>query len=230
MGPSEGSGGTPAATVDCGLVAGVRRGDERSFEQLVGRYWAPVIAYVRGRVGDLDLSEDIAQEIFISALRSMQASDRPIVFKAWIYEIARNACIDQHRRRGRRAEVAGLHAGLVELNPTNDPPAALELRQRLAALCLAFGELPPVERELLAQRELAGRPYAELASATGLTVAAVESAVHRGRRRLLAHYRLLSGERPPRPAAAAPPPVRLWDTGSVHRGVAQPGSAHRSGR
>ena len=230
MGPSEGRGSTPAGTVDRELVAGVRRGDERSFERLVGRYRAPVTAYVRARVGDLDLSEDIAQEIFISALRSMQASERPIVFKAWIYEIARNACIDQHRRRGRRAEAAGLHDGLVELNPTHDPPAAFELRQRLAALCLAFGELPPVERELLAQRELAGRPYAELASTTGLTVAAVESAVHRGRRRLLAHYRLLSGERPSRPAVAGPQPVRLWDTGGVHRGVAQPGSAHRSGR
>jgi RNA polymerase sigma-70 factor (ECF subfamily) len=231
VGPSERSSRSSSWTADGDLVAGVRRGDEESFERLVGRYRAPVIAYVRARVADRDLSEDIAQEIFISALRSMRASERPIVFKAWIYEIARNACIDQHRRRGRRAETAGLHDGLVDLSPAKDPPAALELSQRLAALCLAFGQLPPVERELLAGRELGGRPYAELASSTGLSVPAVESAVHRGRRRLRVNYRLLTGDRPaPPPAAVAPGPVGLWDTGVVHRGVAQPGSAHRSGR
>ncbi len=203
-------------------MAGVRGGDPESFDRLVERYRGPVTAYVRARVGDRELSEDIAQDVFISALHSMRASERPITFKAWIYEIARNACIDQHRRRGRQAEAAALSEDLVELRPTCDPHAALELRQRLAALCLAFGSLPPHERRLLVQRELAGLPYAELAAWTGLSVPAVESALHRARRRLRVEYRLLSGERPP--------PVRLWDTPGVHRGVAQPGSAHRSGR
>jgi RNA polymerase sigma factor (sigma-70 family) len=226
VGPSERNRRAPAGAADGVLVAGVRGGDPESFDRLVERYRGPVTAYVRARVGDRDLSEDIAQEVFMSALYGMRASERPIAFKAWIYEIARNACIDEHRWRGRQAEAAALNEDLVELRPTGDPHAALELRQRLAALCLAFGSLPPLERKLLAQRELAGLPYAELASGTGLTVPAVESALHRARRRLRVEYRLLSGDRP----LAAPPAVRLWDTSGVHRGVAQPGSAHRSGR
>jgi RNA polymerase sigma factor (sigma-70 family) len=215
-------------------VAGVRSGDERSFEQLVDRYRVPLTAYVCARVGDIGRSEDIAQEVFIAALRGMRSSERPIVFKPWMYEIARNACIDQHRWRGRHAESA-LTEDLVELGPTCDPHAALELRQRLATLCLAFGELPQAERELLAMRELAGRSYAELAASTGLTVSAVESALHRARRRLRDHYRRLSSSRTvmasrPRLGGGMPAATRLWDTAGVHRGVAQPGSAHRSGR
>ncbi|MEA2354472.1 MAG: hypothetical protein QOD61_601 [Solirubrobacteraceae bacterium] len=234
VGPSERSRRSRGWAADGELVAGVRGGDERSFDRLVERYQGPLINYVRARVGDRDLSEDIAQEIFISALRGMRATDQPIAFKAWIYEIARNACIDQYRWRGRHAEMAALTEDLVQRGSAGDPPAAVEVRQRLAALCLAFGELSPLERELLSLRELAGMSYVALAGRTGLSVGAVESALHRGRRRLLAHYRLLTGERPApvvdRLAPDLPRRVKLWDTGGVHRGVAQPGSAHRSGR
>lgn len=183
------------STADGELVAGVRCGDERSFEQLVDRYREPLTAYVRSRVGDVGLSEDIAQEIFISALRSIRATERPIVFKPWIYAIARNACIDQHRWRGRQAEQA-LTEDLVAVSPSTDPQAAFEVGQEWAALRTALADLPRLEQELLGLRELAGLSYAEIAACTGLTTPAVESALHRARRHLLARYRLLSGERP----------------------------------
>jgi RNA polymerase sigma factor (sigma-70 family) len=202
VGLSERSRRASAGVGDGELVAGVRGGDEESFGRLVERYRGPVTAYVRARLVDRDLSEDIAQEIFISALHSMRGSERPIAFKAWIYEIARNACIDQHRRRRRQADSVTLDDDVVEGRTTCDPHAALETRQRLAALWLAFGALPPLERELLVRRELCGLPYVELAVCTGLTVPAVESALHRARQRLLAHYRPLCGE-PAGPGRAA---------------------------
>jgi RNA polymerase sigma factor (sigma-70 family) len=212
VGLSERSRRGSAGVADGELVAGVRGGDEESFGRLVERYRAPVTAYVRARLVDRDLSEDIAQEIFISALHSMRCSERPIAFEAWIYEIARNACIDQHRRCRRQAEAVVLDEDFVEGRATSDPQTALETRQRLAALCLAFGALPPLERELLVRRELCGLPYVELALCTGLTVSAVESALHRARRRLLAHYRPLCGE--------ATGPVRAAVAGRASSGPA----------
>ena len=82
---------------------GVRRGDDRAFELLYVRYQRRITAYVAGMVNDHGRAEDITQEVFISALRRMRATERPIAFQPWIYEIARNACIDAHRRtrRGR---------------------------------------------------------------------------------------------------------------------------------
>jgi RNA polymerase sigma factor (sigma-70 family) len=54
-------------------------------------------------VGDHGRAEDVTQEVFISALRRMRDTERPVAFKPWVYEIAKNACID-HFRRSRRAE------------------------------------------------------------------------------------------------------------------------------
>ena len=57
-------------------------------------------------VKDHGRAEDVTQEVFVSALRRMRATERPIAFKPWIYEIAKNACIDQFRRSKRAEEVS----------------------------------------------------------------------------------------------------------------------------
>ena len=79
-------------------MSAVRRGDDRAFEELYGRYRRRIGAYVFGMVGDHGRAEDISQEVFISALRRMRDTERPIAFKPWLYEIAKNACIDHFRR------------------------------------------------------------------------------------------------------------------------------------
>src|SRR5947209_12998461 len=87
------------------LVAAVRRGDDRAFGELYSRYRPRIGSYILGMVGDHGRAEDIAQEVFISALRRMRENGRPISFKPWIYEIAKNACIDEFRRTRRTQEV-----------------------------------------------------------------------------------------------------------------------------
>jgi len=57
-------------------------------------------------VRDHGRAEDVTQEVFMSALRRMRATDTPIAFKAWVYEIAKNACIDAFRRSRRVEEVS----------------------------------------------------------------------------------------------------------------------------
>ena len=56
-------------------------------------------------LADFDRAEDITQEVFISALRRLRDTERPIAFKPWIYQIAKNACIDELRRAKRALEV-----------------------------------------------------------------------------------------------------------------------------
>src|SRR5437764_8127113 len=88
---------------DAELVAAVRRGDDRAFEELYARYHRRISSYIFGMVKDHARAEDLTQEVFMSALRRMRDTDRPIAVKPWIYEIAKNAGID-HFRRARRAE------------------------------------------------------------------------------------------------------------------------------
>ena len=83
------------------LVSLVRAGDDRAFEELYARYRRRIAAYVYGMVSDHGRAEDIAQDVFVSALRRMRETERLIAFRPWIYEIAKNACIDAYRRRSR---------------------------------------------------------------------------------------------------------------------------------
>src|SRR4051812_8117672 len=198
---------SPARTLgdptDHHLVATVRAGDDRAFERLYERYHRRIAAYIYGMVNDYARAEDITQDVFMSALRRMRETDRPIAFKPWIYEIAKNACIDQFRRSKRAEEVSydadeGLAAAdygrLVTTGPT--PDAAVDQKMSLDHLCGAFGGLSETHHEILVMRELEGLSYREIGERLGMSRPSVESTLFRARRRLSEEYEdLVSGDR-----------------------------------
>jgi RNA polymerase sigma factor (sigma-70 family) len=195
--------GTPSIACDeHELVAAVRRGDDRAFEVLFSCYERRITAYVASMVGDHARAEDITQEAFMSALRRMRETDRPIAFKPWIYEIAKNACIDEFRRSRRSREVSfeeGDGSRIVARNVyvhAPAPEAAVESKQRLDDLCGAFGGLSESHHRVLVLRELEGLSYSEIGERLGMTRAMVESTLFRARRRLSDEYEeLASGRR-----------------------------------
>ena len=188
---------------DTDLVAAVRRGDDRAFEVLYERYHTRIAAYVRGMVKDHARAEDVTQEVFFSALRRMRETDRPIAFKPWIYEIARNACIDAYRRTSRAEELSydaeeslGTNDTLRLVSSTPGPDAVVESKQRLDDLCGAFGGLSEAHHKILVLRELEGLSYREIGEELGMSRPAVESTLFRARRRLTEEYdELVSGRR-----------------------------------
>jgi RNA polymerase sigma factor (sigma-70 family) len=192
-----------AGATDHQLVSAARRGDDRAFEQLYVRYERRITAYVRGMVKDHGRAEDVTQEVFVSALRRMRQTERPIAFKPWIYGIARNACIDAYRRGSRAEEVSydaedalspSDHGRLIATDP--QPDAAVDAKQDLDHLCGAFGGLSDSHHEVLVMRELEGRSYEEIGERTGMSRPAVESTLFRARKRLGEEYdELASGTR-----------------------------------
>ncbi|HET6510040.1 MAG TPA: sigma-70 family RNA polymerase sigma factor [Baekduia sp.] len=190
---------------DHDLVEAVRAGDDHAFERLYHRYHRRISAYIFGMVHDHGRAEDVTQEVFVSALRRMRQTDRPIVFKPWIYEIAKNACIDQFRRTSRAEEVSidaqdgsGLSgADHGKLHATGlTPDAAVESKQQLADLQGAFGGLSDAHHQILVMRELEGLSYREIGERLGMSRPAVESTLFRARRRLTEEYQeLRTGER-----------------------------------
>ena len=116
------------------------------------RYQPRIAAYVGGMVRDHGRAEDITQEVFLSALRRLRDGDeRQILFRPWIYEIAKNKCIDAYRRGRHTTEVsfdaddqvgAADHGRLAE--PGTTPDAVVEGKLAFDNLRGAFGGLSPV--------------------------------------------------------------------------------------
>src|SRR5687767_5220304 len=137
------------AVTDAQLIVAVRRGNDHAFEQLYRRYSAGVARFVAGRVRDRGRAEDLVQEIFLSALRRLRATDSDINFRPWIFEIAKNAAIDHYRRTSRTEEVS-IH-GDDTLRPADQlrlvggaharPENAILHKERFDQLRDAFAEL-----------------------------------------------------------------------------------------
>lgn len=185
------------------LVAAVRAGDDRAFEQLYRRYRRRIGAYVQGMVGDRGRTEDVCQEVFMSALRRMRQTERPIAFRPWVYEIAKNAAID-HFRRSRRTEEVSFDSdeGVRAMAPGRladrvvTPESAVARKQDLADLTGAFRCLSSNQHRILVLRELEGLSYREIGERMGLSRPSVESTLFRARRRLNEEYEeLATGER-----------------------------------
>ena len=154
-------------------------------------------------VKDHGRAEDVTQEVFVSALRRMRETEQPLAFKPWLYQIAKNSCIDAFRRSKRAEEVSydadeGLapadHSKLV--SSSLSPDAAVAAKQNLDDLCGAFGGLSETHHEILVLRELEGLSYAEIGRRMGMSRPAVESTLFRARRRLTEEFDdIVSGAR-----------------------------------
>ncbi|MGH2886413.1 MAG: RNA polymerase sigma factor, partial [Solirubrobacteraceae bacterium] len=187
---------------DHDLVTAVRRGEDSAFEELFSRYRGRIRSYVSGILSDADRAEDITQEVFISALRRLRNTERPIAFKPWIYQIAKNACIDELRRTRRNLEVP-----LEEERERPDgdgrvlpgepgPEVVIESKQLLEDLRGAFRGVSELHHRILVLRELEGLSYHEIGARLGMSRPVVESTLFRARRRLAEEYEeLISGRR-----------------------------------
>ena len=190
-------------TPTSGWSRAVRRGDDRAFELLYQRYQRRIHAYVFGMVKDHGRAEDVTQEVFVSALRRMRETEQPLAFKPWLYQIAKNSCIDAFRRSKRAEEVSydaddalapADHSKLVGSGPS--PDAAVAAKQDLDNLCGAFGGLSETHHEILVLRELEGLSYQQIGQRMGMSRPAVESTLFRARRRLTEEYDdIVSGAR-----------------------------------
>jgi RNA polymerase sigma factor (sigma-70 family) len=203
------------------LVSAVRRGEDSAFEQLFSRYRGRIRSYVSRILADPDRAEDVTQEVFMSALRRLRDTERPIAFKPWIYQIAKNACVDELRRRTRRSlevpfdqdrECSDEGGDLLWRDP--GPEVAMESKQRLEDLRGAFRGVSEVHHRILVLRELDGLSYKDIGERLGMSRAVVESTLFRARRRLAEEYEeLMSGRRCARTRAL----IDAWEGGTLGR-------------
>src|SRR4051794_16001060 len=157
------------------------------FDALYRAAASDVFAYVMTLLRDRAAAEDVTAQTFERAYRRQAGFDPGRGSqRAWLFGIARNAALDELRRRRRTAALLvdpGDHDGLGGA-PGADQDDAAEAAVRRAAVRSALADLDPRERELIALKFHAGLSNAEIAKVLGISVANAGTRVHRAVTRL----------------------------------------------
>jgi RNA polymerase sigma-70 factor, ECF subfamily len=149
---------------------------EVAFEELYRSSRNDLFAYVAGLLRDRGAAEDVTALAFERAYRRRSSFDpRRGSRRAWLFGIARNAALDELRRRGRHAELA---ADTEDVDATA-PDEAADVALRRATLRAAIAELSARERELVALKYFAGLQNAEIARMIGTSESNAGTKLHR---------------------------------------------------
>ena len=183
------------------LAAAVRAGDESAFATLFERHRRELHVHCYRMLGSFDDAEDVVQETFLRAWRKRESFQGLSTFRAWLYRIATNACLDVLDRRRRIAPPRGTTAAEVPwLQPYPDQllegvasgedepdAAAVEKETIELAFLVAIQHLPPKQRAVLILRDVLGWPARDAAELLDTTTASVNSALQRARATMKEH-------------------------------------------
>ena len=160
------------------LVREVQRGSAAALEELFRREWPRAYRAAYLVVHDAAAAEDIAQEAFLAAVRSIDRFDRRRPFGPWMHRIVVNRAIDVTRARALRREVDAAAAHSAEATP--DPPSSPLPDDVVTAL----GELSPEHRAVVVLRFVFDYTPGEIARALDMPRGTVNSRLRRALDRL----------------------------------------------
>jgi RNA polymerase sigma-70 factor (ECF subfamily) len=172
---------------------------EPAFAAVAERHRRELHVHCYRMLASFDEAEDAVQETFLRAWRGRSGFDGGPQFRAWLYRIATNVCLDVLRRSSRRtsansfAEVPWLQPYpdllLDQAAPSDEQPEEVAISRETISLAFlaALQVLPPRQRAALIARDVLGWPASETASALGTSVAAANSALQRARASMQSH-------------------------------------------
>ena len=157
-------------------AAAGRAAATEGFAELYERTFPRVYAYVASLLRDRSAAEDVTAQAFERAYRRRRSfNPRRGTRRAWLFGIARNAAIDELRRRSRQAELVAEPRDESAAPPEQGAEAAF----RRAALRSAIASLTSRERELVALKFFAGLTHLEIASVIGVSETNAATRLHR---------------------------------------------------
>lgn len=169
------------------LVDAAAAGDRDAFDELVRRYRVQILSLARALLAGSPDAEDVAQEVFVRAWRSIRAFRGETTFRGWLHRIAVNLIYSQRRRLSRERRVFttsqqdedGSQAERVPSRENVESNVTLRL-----AIDRALAQIPIDLRTAVVLRDVQGFDYKEIAETLRLPIGTVESRIFRGRQRL----------------------------------------------
>jgi RNA polymerase sigma-70 factor (ECF subfamily) len=182
---------------DGDLVARAAAGDAQAFADLIRRYERMALAVAYGaNAGDGDRCADLVQESFVRAWTKLHTLQEPQRFAAWLGNIVRNVAADQRRRARVRHEHWGRNASahgaddrdhsvfLLPAGQDADPAAEAEAAEARDHVGAALARLDDLTRSAMVLRYYENCTSRQIADVLGLSPAAVDMRLMRGRQEL----------------------------------------------
>ena len=143
-----------------------------------------LVRFLHAKVWDTERAQELAQEVFVRALRESEPPERP---RAWLFTVAANLARDESRTVLRRKRhLVLLKSELSEGSP-DTPAEDMERKERRDGVRRALSRLSERDREVLLFWD-AGLNYQEISEQTGLSVGAIGTTLARARKRLVEAY------------------------------------------
>lgn len=172
--------------------------DASTFDRVYETYADRILNLAFRMTGDEETARDLTQDIFLKVYEKLDTFERRSNIYTWIYRIAVNH-IYNHLKRARRHRWLGLLdksveevLGENEIDPgftvaSSPPPAdsTLEEAERADVVWRAIRSLPPKYQVPVVLYHYEGMSYKDIAEHTGLSMSAVETRIHRGRKKLI---------------------------------------------
>lgn len=173
------------------VVEAVLAGEQHRFGDLVSRYQGAIVNYVYRMLGQYEDAVDLSQDVFVKAYTALHSYQPKYPFSSWLFRIARNAAIDEIRRR--RLTLVALdeplwtEEGSLERQLTSGAPGPEQTLldgEARGLIDRALASLPEKYREPLVLRHAADMSYEEIAEALELPLGTVKTRIFRGREAL----------------------------------------------
>ena len=173
-----------ASLDEAAIVRLACQGDEIAWESIVRAHQTPVFRLAYLLLGAADEAEDIAQETFIRAHRSLARFDTTRPLRPWLLKIATNLARNHHRSMGRYLAALGRWFQFERGYPGDTVEARSDQRQEAEQLWRAIRELGMADQQIIFLRYFLDLSVTETAEAMGLVQGTVKSRLHRALGRL----------------------------------------------
>lgn len=165
------------------LVEAAAAGSREAFDELVRRHQAAIVGLARVLTSGHGEAEDLAQEVFVRAWKSLRTFRGDSAFRTWLHRVAINVVRTSQSRTGRLMQMfTGATRDAAEVPSREESVDASLARRQMIERALAA--LPDDLRVAVTLRDMQGLDYREIADMLDVPIGTVESRIFRARQRL----------------------------------------------
>jgi len=173
---------------DLDLIREFKKGNQRSFEELLERYTNKVYSLASRFTRNQEDSEEVLQDVFITVFRKIAGFEGKSSFSSWLYRVTVNAAFMKLRKRRQNRSVPledviphYQNTMLLRTSEKNHGDSVTHRNQLLSAMEEAIRQLPEDYRPVFVLRDIDGLSSREVSKILNISVAAVKSRLHRSR-------------------------------------------------